>query len=478
MARVEVNSSLRVLVALFVCWCVLQGKRKCARNTYIQYMCVLSVCRTGRCDAASNGFLSEAELETAAANGEGTTLQNGVQLLFPAINFTGSVNITEWTFVASNLSMNMNAMDAALPQLQVWRPLPFVTNFFRLRSSTGSMNELRRTGSLYQYVPATPITVMPGNVLGIYIPQVPLLSPRFRDVGEGNTFTYFFHLANEQPSFFTANNLASGSGLIPFVAVELGECLIHVCTTYLNTRSYLLSSSPVSLAPSSTIAMPTTSFTLSQTSANSFTSTLGLSSTLLQFIPPSSSPTEETAVPSSSVMPSTSALELSQSMSQFSTIQSAASMPVTVVETVGQGIPIGVPTTVLITSQPITSSPSLMIFSPLPILPTPLASVAVVLSSSSLVTQEPTPPVTQANNSTMMVVAAVGAVFAILILVLVVILVTLLVLNNRRRKKQLKDVASTSILEARGSPASGLGHLDNPVYQGMFGVCIVWSVDV
>ena len=203
--------------------------------------------------------------------------------------------------------------------------------------------------------------------------------------------------------------------------------------------------------------------------------------------PSSSSPTE--VAPSSSLafssaleepvaMPSTSALELSLSTSQFSTIQSAASMPVTVVETVGQGIPVGVPTTVLITSQQITSPSSLTVFSPPPILPTPFASVAAVLSSSSLVTQEPTPPVTQANNSTVMVVAAVGAVFAILILVLVVILVTLLVLNNRRRKKQLKDVASTSILEAHGSPASGLGHLDNPVYQGMFGVCMVWSVDV
>ena len=180
--------------------------------------------RTGRCDVASSGFLSEGELETAAANGEGTTLQNGVQFLFPAINFTGSVTITEWTFVANNLSMNINAMDATLPQLQVWRPLPFVVNSFILQSSTGSMCELRGTGPLYRYVPATPIIVMPENVLGIYISHIPLLQLRFRDVGEGNTTMYFFQPAIEPPSIFTVNSLSNGqSQFIPFVSVELGE---------------------------------------------------------------------------------------------------------------------------------------------------------------------------------------------------------------------------------------------------------------
>ena len=79
---------------------------------------------------------------------------------------------------------------------------------------------------------------------------------------------------------------------------------------------------------------------------------------------PSSSPTEEPAVPSSSsmfelvsslgepdvTMPSTSALEIFQ----FSTIQSAASMHMTVVETGSLGIHEDLSTTVLTTSQSLT----------------------------------------------------------------------------------------------------------------------------
>ena len=202
-------------------------------------MCALSVCRTGRCDAASNGFLSEAELETAAANGEGTTLQNGVQLLFPAINFTSSVSIKEWTFIANNLSMNRDAMDPAFPQLQVWRPGEFVVNNFFLRNSTGSVSELRGSGPLYRYVPATPIIVMPGDVLGIYIPRVPLLSPRFRNVGEGNTPAYFLQSANNQQSLVLINSFRSQSSFIPFVAVEIGEFVIILVYRVVFTQAAL-----------------------------------------------------------------------------------------------------------------------------------------------------------------------------------------------------------------------------------------------
>ena len=194
-------------------------------------MCALSVCRTGRCDAASNGFLSEGELETAAENGEGTTLQNSLQFVFPAINFTGSVSIKEWTFVANDLSVNRNTFGAAFPQLQVWRPGTLVVGSFILRSSTGSVSELRGNGPLYRYVPATPMTVMPGDVLGIYIPRVPLLLPRFKNVGEGNTSAYLLQTANS-PQFFISISISnSQSSFIPLVAVEIGESVI-ICSIY------------------------------------------------------------------------------------------------------------------------------------------------------------------------------------------------------------------------------------------------------
>ena len=156
-------------------------------------------------------------------------MQNGVQFLFPAINFTGSVNITEWTFVADNATMNRNVMGAALPQLQVWRPSLFVVNSFIVWSSTGSMSELRGTEPLYRYVPAVPISVMPGDVLGIYISRIPLLLLRFRDVGEGNTPFYLMQSANNQQSFILSlSSHSAHSRYIPFVSVKLGE---SICTS-------------------------------------------------------------------------------------------------------------------------------------------------------------------------------------------------------------------------------------------------------
>ena len=262
------------------------------------------LCRTGRCDAASNGFLSEDELETAAANGEGTTLQNDVQFLFPAINFNGSVNITEWTFVADNATMNRNVMNAALPQLQVWRPSPFVKNSFSLQSSTGSMSELRGTEPLYRYVPATPISVMPGDVLGIYIPRIPLLLLRFRDVGEGNTPMLFFLPANGQLEIFSITHAQIKSQYIPFVYAELGES-IYLCTSHELVSS--LKDPDVTMS-------------------------------------------------------STSTLEISLSTFQFSTIQSAS-----MVETGSLGIHEDLSTTVWTTFQPLTiqGSPSLITIYPL-----------------------------------------------------------------------------------------------------------------
>ena len=124
--------------------------------------------------------------------------------------------------------MIRNSSFAALPQLQVWRPGAFVFGSFILQSSTGNMSELRGTEPLYRYVPATPISVMAGDVLGIHIPRIPLLLLRFRDVGDGNTHPYFIQSANAQQIFIIISSFASQSRYIPFVSVELGE---SICTT-------------------------------------------------------------------------------------------------------------------------------------------------------------------------------------------------------------------------------------------------------
>lgn len=173
----------------------------------------------GRCNAASEGFLSVSELQTAASNNVGSRLQDGLQLLYPAIKFTESASITQWTFVADI----PNSVTGGLPQLQVWRSSSFVSNTFDLINSTGSMNELGGSGPLYQYVPATPIPVMSGDVLGIYIPQSSSLLPRFKDVG--NADTYYSQAANQPVASIPLNSFGTQSRFIPYVAVKLGECL-------------------------------------------------------------------------------------------------------------------------------------------------------------------------------------------------------------------------------------------------------------
>ena len=146
--------------------------------------------------------------------------QDSLQLLFPSINFTESQNITAWSFVATQ--NNDPAIEDKFPQLQVWR-LALVSNSYSLVTAVGDNSILQGTGRLYRYVLSTPIPVSPGDALGIYIPRFPKLFLRFRNVGVGNTTTYYFTTANIPQSYIATTAYTPGSQWIPFVAVQFGE---------------------------------------------------------------------------------------------------------------------------------------------------------------------------------------------------------------------------------------------------------------
>ena len=155
-------------------------------------------------------------------NNEGVPLkQESLQLLFPSVNFTKPLSITAWSFVATR-----NSTNEALPQLQVWRSLFSNSKFiFNRVASVGSSSLLQGSGRLYRYVLSTPIPVSPGDVLGIYIPQNPAVNLHFRDVGVGNTSTYYCDV-EEFPigsSIIFTNSLKNGSQLIPLIAVQFGK---------------------------------------------------------------------------------------------------------------------------------------------------------------------------------------------------------------------------------------------------------------
>ena len=178
----------------------------------------MSSCPAGLCSASTNGFLTQREVQTAANNNDGvsvTTQEGGLQLLFPSINFTESQSIRAWSFVADR--------DVAgdLPQLQVWRL--FISTSYSPIHTVGNTSILQGSGPLYRYVLPTPIPVAPGDVLGIYIPRFQMLDPRFRDVGVGNTSTYYFQDADVPQMLIDINSYTPGSRLIPLVAVQFGK---------------------------------------------------------------------------------------------------------------------------------------------------------------------------------------------------------------------------------------------------------------
>ena len=210
---------------------------------YILTHLLLNVLSAGFCTASTNGFLTQSEVETAAENNEGVCTQDSLQLLFPSINFTAeSPNITAWSFVATQ-NNDPAIEDKDLLQLQVWRPA--FSNSYSLVAAVGdnsiySCKKLddRYIAMFYQH-PAIPVS--PGDVLGMYIPRFPKLFLRFRNVGVGNTTTYYFTTANIPQSYIATTAYTPGSQWIPFVAVQFGErsCCNLLMYILLHARSLL-----------------------------------------------------------------------------------------------------------------------------------------------------------------------------------------------------------------------------------------------
>ena len=209
---------IRLAPLLVLLLCHLQGTTESLHGR-----CVLGSLRStcflvliiGLCTASTNGFLTQSEVETAAENNEGIPTQDRLQLLFPSINFTESQNITALSFVATGNPANETL------QIQVWRPGLIENSFVRI-AAVGNNSLVQGSGPLYRYVLPIPIPVSPGDVLGIHIPWFPGLFLRFRDVGVGNTSTYYFQAANLPQQFITSTAYSSGSQLIPLVAVQFG----------------------------------------------------------------------------------------------------------------------------------------------------------------------------------------------------------------------------------------------------------------
>ena len=95
---------------------------------------------------------------------------------------------------------------------------------YSLVANIGNTSILQGSGPLYQYVLPTPISVLQGDVFGIYIPQLPAILLHFRDVGVGNTSTYYFQSLNVAQVFILdINSFTPASRLVPLVAVQFGE---------------------------------------------------------------------------------------------------------------------------------------------------------------------------------------------------------------------------------------------------------------
>ena len=163
-------------------------------------------------------------MERAAENNEGVSIQERLQLLFPSINFTEPQSITSWSFVASE-NIDPERIAENVLQLQVWRRLQ--DNSYTRVANIGNTSILQGSGSLYQYVPPTPISVLPGDVLGIHIPQLPAILLHFRDVGDGNTSMYYLQVSNQPQVFITDfSSFTPAFRLVPLVAVQFGESKI------------------------------------------------------------------------------------------------------------------------------------------------------------------------------------------------------------------------------------------------------------
>lgn len=149
---------------------------------------------------------------------------DAMTVVIPSMRFTGSGTIVSWRVggVYGSGAQNPN------PRLQIWRPMTSdsssytIAHELSLLDSSGRPRSIERA-TVYEYVLSMSVTVLSGDILGIYFPRVRGDSRAFLDpyFEMSNRFAVdYFSRGGELTMFDQSGGTNSG---LPLVAFE-GTC--------------------------------------------------------------------------------------------------------------------------------------------------------------------------------------------------------------------------------------------------------------
>ena len=152
-------------------------------------------------------------------NGGRTDLYNA-QNIFPNITFTCEANISKWIIGGQTDNEDHGS------ELQVWRLKPNTSVEYQRVYTSGELDVVSATiaDRVFEYPMDPPLTVQPGDVLGIYQPTQSssrLIIYYEEDVGAE---TLYQTISTSQDEFPAPAVSVQTHNHIPLVTVELGTC--------------------------------------------------------------------------------------------------------------------------------------------------------------------------------------------------------------------------------------------------------------
>ena len=159
---------------------------------------------------------------------KGLGFVNDAQSIFPNISFICEAKVSKWIIGAQTDNENHG------PELQVWRLKPNTSAEYQLVYTSGELEVVSTTiaNQVFEYPMDPPLTVQPGDVLGIYQPtfgRSKLTIYYEKDVGAEALYQTISTSQDEFPA--PAQSVQTHSQL-PLVTVEVGTCF--------NCRDYYL----------------------------------------------------------------------------------------------------------------------------------------------------------------------------------------------------------------------------------------------
>ena len=155
---------------------------------------------------------------------------DSLQILFPSLTFTCSGKILKWILTGRYRDFNDE-----FPEISLWRMFGNSSSVYkRVNNTTTALLPLsgEREDGVYEFIPTTPVTAKPGDIVGLYIPEDSVFTPEYNDNDDDDDddddddeeTLYYFN--ENQDNFFNILESRTRYGS-PLITVEICKSHYH-----------------------------------------------------------------------------------------------------------------------------------------------------------------------------------------------------------------------------------------------------------